>query len=84
LASTMWRRAADAYADRDAHAAKPLDEIDDALDDLQIRLTEELAKGAISYPATIEMALICRFYERLGDHALHVTERIRYLASGAR
>jgi phosphate uptake regulator len=28
------------------------------------------------------MALIARFYERLGDHAVNVANRIRYLAVG--
>jgi len=25
---------------------------------------------------------VARFYERLGDHAVHIAERIRYLAVG--
>jgi phosphate uptake regulator len=28
------------------------------------------------------MTLVGRFYERLGDHAVHISERVRYLASG--
>jgi phosphate uptake regulator len=28
----------------------------------------------------MDLALLGRFYERLGDHAVHVAERIRYLA----
>jgi phosphate uptake regulator len=28
------------------------------------------------------MALVGRFYERLGDHAVNIGERIRYIAEG--
>jgi phosphate uptake regulator len=28
------------------------------------------------------MALIARFYERLGDHAVNIAQRIRYMALG--
>jgi phosphate uptake regulator len=30
----------------------------------------------------LQTALVARFYERLGDHAVHVSERVRYLAPG--
>ncbi|CAN5257890.1 phosphate signaling complex protein PhoU [soil metagenome] len=81
---TMWRAAADAYADRDGEAAAHLDHLDDRLDTLHDELSALLAGGALELPAAIEMALVARFYERLGDHALHITERIRYLALGTR
>jgi phosphate uptake regulator len=25
---------------------------------------------------------VARFYERLGDHAVHIAERVRYMAQG--
>jgi phosphate uptake regulator len=28
----------------------------------------------------MDMALVARFYERLGDHAVNITQRVRYLA----
>jgi phosphate transport system protein len=30
----------------------------------------------------LQATLVARFYERLGDHAVHIAERIRYLAVG--
>ena len=30
----------------------------------------------------LQTTLVARFYVRLGDHAVHVAERVRYLASG--
>ena len=34
------------------------------------------------FPDALQATLVARFYERLGDHAVHIAERIRYLAVG--
>ncbi|MHB8669840.1 MAG: phosphate signaling complex protein PhoU [Acidimicrobiales bacterium] len=82
VAVEMWRAAAEAYRERQRDAADGLREQDDDLDDLHVSLTAELASGALTVPVAIEMALVGRFYERLGDHAVNVSERLRYLAAG--
>ena len=78
----MWRAAADAYVDRNPNMADTLRERDDEIDDLLVSLTAELASGVVTLPVAIEVALLGRFYERLGDHAVNLTERVRYLANG--
>ena len=82
VAVEMWHAAADAYAERDADAHERLNEQDDELDDLHVSLTAEISSGKLSIPVVIEMALIARFYERLGDHAVNVAAHVRYLAAG--
>ena len=82
VAVEMWHAAADAYAERDADAHERLNEQDDELDDLHVSLTAEISSGKLSIPVVIEMALIARFYERLGDHAVNVAGQVRYLATG--
>lgn len=80
----MWREAADAWATRDAAAKHRLRLLDDELDDLHVRLTAELGQSTTNIPAAIELGLVARFFERLGDHAVNVTGRIGYLvADGA-
>jgi phosphate transport system protein len=76
LCSEMWRLTADAYADRSAEHADEVEELDDDLDHLHVMLTAELASGSMSLPVTIEAALVARFYERFGDHAVNLTRRI--------
>ena len=78
----MWREAADGYVDRDPNVAAHLNERDDELDELHSSLTAELVTGQLSVPIALEMALVARFYERLGDHAVNIGERIRYIAEG--
>ena len=80
LGVSMWRAAADAYVDRDGTASVAIDELDDQLDALHDELADLLANGALPLKPALEMALVARFYERLGDHALHISERVRYLA----
>jgi len=78
----MWRMAADAYGDRDPGASERIHERDDELDDLHVSLTAELVSGALTMPVALEMSLVARFYERLGDHAVNVAKRVRYMATG--
>jgi len=80
VAVRMWRDATEAFADRDAGAAERLTAADDELDTLHDYLTAELVSGSVGVSVALEMALVGRFYERLGDHAVHVTERVRFLA----
>ena len=83
IGTQMWRLAADGYVDRDPDVAARLNERDDELDELHSSLTAELVTGQLSVPIALEMALVARFYERLGDHAVNIGERIRYIAEGA-
>lgn len=80
LACSMWRRAADCWSERDGSAAPLLAEVDQELDELHARLVAELASGAMPPPDMMEMTLVARFYERLGDHAVNIARRVIYLA----
>ena len=76
----MWRAAADAWAERDADAAERIDAVDDRIDDLHDQLIGELGDGELELADALQTTLVGRFYERLGDHSVHITERIGYLA----
>jgi phosphate transport system protein len=76
----MWRSVADAWSERDPGAYERLRGRDDEMDELHANLMAELAGGRISLPVAMDMALVARFYERLGDHAVNISQRIRYLA----
>ena len=80
LVSDMWRQASDAWYRRDSSVAPELAERDHELDDLHESLIGELASGGMAIPVTMEMTLVARFYERLGDHAVNVARRVVYLA----
>jgi phosphate transport system protein len=83
LGLEMWEMAADAYARGDASVAEVLRARDDEIDDLHVSLTAELAAGGISIPVAIEMGLVARYFERLGDHAVNVTRRLEQIPTSA-
>jgi phosphate transport system protein len=80
LASSMWRQAVDSWYQRDRGVAAKLEERDDEMNELYASLIAELAAGGMTLPVTMEMTLVARFYERLGDHAVNIARRVVYLA----
>jgi phosphate transport system protein len=83
LASEMWRQAVDSWYQRDRSVASALEGRDDEMDELHGSLLAELASGRMALPVTMEMTLVARFYERLGDHAVNIARRVVYLAGSA-
>jgi phosphate transport system protein len=63
--------------------AEHVESLDDELDELHVTLTAEIASGSMPLPVAIEAALVARFYERFGDHAVNLARRISVLAGRA-
>ncbi len=82
VATTIWRSTADAFAERSVSGANYVDDLDDELDDLHVTLTAELVAGTMPLPVAIELAMVARFYERFGDHAVSLARRMAALVTG--
>jgi phosphate transport system protein len=80
LCTRMWEAAGAAWRERDAGAAARIDREDDRIDELHDRLVVDLCQGGGALDDALQATLVARFFERLGDHAVHVSERIAYLA----
>ena len=63
--------------------AEQVEELDDELDELHVTLTAEIASGSMPLPVAIEAALVARFYERFGDHAVNLARRIAVMVGRA-
>ena len=46
------------------------------------QILESHAAGTIDLQVAVQLAVVARFYERLGDHAVNIANRIRYIATG--
>jgi phosphate transport system protein len=75
----MWNQATEAFYGRDPDAAEALEETDDDMDSLHSALMAELASGKMSLPVAMDMTLVARYYERLGDHAVNIARRVAYI-----
>jgi len=82
----LFRLAIDAYADRNEALAAALDDMDDDVDDLHaeyIRTIFEVYEGGTTpLQVSVQLALVGRYYERIGDHAVNIGERVRYMCTG--
>lgn len=85
LAQTMLRDALDAFVRRDMLLAQAVLAADDTLDALKTQIFRELLTCMIQSPGTIEPALdlilISRHLERIGDHATNVAEDVIFILS---
>jgi len=85
-AAFLMRSAIDSYVDADTSLAAALDDIDDRLDDLQTDYVEAIFEshhdGNINLQGAVQMAMIGRYYERVGDHAVNIGERVIYMVTG--
>ena len=82
----LFRLSIDAYVDQDVGLASALDDMDDAVDQLHVDFIESIFEhhesGEMPLQAAVQLALVGRFYERIGDHAVNIGERVRYLCTG--
>ena len=76
---TMWRKAADSWYDKEGRVADELARRDEEMDDLQTVLVTEVAASGAPTSVAMELALVARFYERLGDHAVNVARMVSAL-----
>ena len=85
IAQAMLRDALDAFVRRDVGLAEAVLAKDDDLDGLKTQIFRELLTFMLQDPATIEPALdlilISRHLERIGDHATNIAEDVIFMVS---
>ena len=85
-AHQLLKLAVDAYVEADAPLAAALDDMDDMLDlvhaDFISTIFEVYATGDTELKVAVQLAMIGRFYERIGDHAVNIGRRVQYMVTG--
>ena len=76
----------DAFVDENEDLGSALDDIDDELDQLNREMVEAIfeAQGEdqIDLQSAVQLALVARYYERIGDHAVNIGQRVTYMVTG--
>jgi len=85
IAQDMLRDSLDAFVRRDQTLARAVLNQDDALDALKTQVFRELLTFMLQDPSTIEPALdlilVSRHLERVGDHATNIAEDVIFMVS---
>lgn len=85
-AQVLWSETVEAYVALDAAKAAAIDDMDSYLDSLQKQFIQAIfeshAGGRIDLQVAVQLAVVARFYERIGDHAVNIDEKVRYLVTG--
>jgi predicted phosphate transport protein (TIGR00153 family) len=84
VVADMWRDAATAYRHRSQDASFQLQDADDAIDRLATDLVEEVISSNAAPQTAVDLGLLARFYERLGDHAVNLSRRIEFMSTPSR
>lgn len=75
-----------AFVDRDAHRAQSICKADDEVDELEVKIRQELIKIMEKRPDSINRGVclinVARQLERIGDHATNVAEEVNFLVKG--
>lgn len=86
IASGMVKDSLHAYVDRDVALARSVLTRDDELDERKTRVTQELAEHIRQFPETttaaLDLVLVARNLERIGDHATNIAENTIFMVQG--
>jgi phosphate transport system protein len=87
-AVVQLRVAVNAFADRDCSWASALADMDEAMDDLESSMFRHvLAAGQRDehvVARAVQLGLVARHYERVGDHAVTIAEQVALVVTGER
>ena len=85
-AEPLYEAAIASFVETDAAQAAALDDMASVLDGLQKQFVQAIfeshAAGRIDLQVAVQLAVVARFYERIGDHAVNIAERVQFIITG--
>ena len=84
--ASMVRESIESFANEDLRKTKEVIAYDDVIDDMFSQVKKELADGILNGEATqeqiLDILMIAKYYERIGDHATNIAEWAEYAITG--
>lgn len=85
-AVNMVNKSVEAYIDQNLGIAREAIGLDDEMDGLFLKvrsqLTEKIAQGEPDGGQMLDLLMIAKYYERIGDHAVNVAEWVEFAMTG--
>ena len=82
----MVTESVDAYVRRDTELAAMVIAEDDIVDDyfnqVKKELIAEISKNPISGDQTLDLLMVAKYFERIGDHAVNIAEWVIFSVTG--
>ena len=86
IAMDMINRSVESYVQKDLEMAREVIDRDDVLDELFLNVRKEIsrcsAEKIYTNDQTLDLLMIAKYYERLGDHATNVAEWVEFSLTG--
>ena len=86
IAMDMINRSVESYVQKDLELAREVIDRDDVLDELFINVRKEISRCSpekiYTNDQTLDLLMIAKYYERLGDHATNVAEWVEFSLTG--
>ena len=87
-AVTMLQKSVDCFVTGDIDGAKEIIAYDDVVDDLFVKIKSELVDAIAKNPSSggecLDLLMIAKYLERIGDHAVNIAEQVIYTVTGER
>jgi len=85
-AEQLYQAAINSFAENDSATAAAVEDMDSFLDALHRQFIQAIfethARERMDLQLAVQLAIVARFYERIGDHAVNVGERVRFALTG--
>lgn len=85
-AQIQYKAAIEAYLAVDDARAAAVPDMDDHLDEMHRDFVQQIfethAGDQLDLQVAVQLAMVARFYERLGDHSVNIAHKVRYIATG--
>ncbi|MDO4542464.1 MAG: phosphate signaling complex protein PhoU [Bacillota bacterium] len=83
---SMVKRSIDAYVHKDLDLAQEVIKEDDVVDDLFVEVKDDLidliAKDITNGTQALDLLMVAKYFERIGDHAVNIAEWVEFSITG--